>query len=1142
MKNTGEKLAILLLCLALLIGMIPVVSQPVAAAAGITEVSDMETFKALMSQDGDVSIKLTAHLFEQHGYVKSEIPGGDLPLWAKIGFPWMMAIDHELPCYYGPNGQYVSGPSGKNKDDYEYKMPYWLILGSGSKRIDLQGFSIVVDYPNVYENISTMFLINEGTSLTINDSTGDSGYIHYEGYIFDIEEYDINNFYYATNMYRGLFEVSGGSLTINGGTLEAGRSKKQWVTNAHTKDEYGTTDWYSSYTGNVTKSVNGNAVTVNSGSLTINGGTLLGRGEYRAVINANGGSVRIAEGRIDARGSANCLRISSKANVELVSGVFLLHKNDVVYEGRAQYTETNPYLIHYGTAGQLGFTKENINYDQISVSFMDPRPPRHWMVPNSIVEGDGFDLWNEIVAPYGYETFMIVKPVSHEADINFMAAPGKFQPTINTDSIVVKTNYTCVFQDVATVRARPLYATNFYDVYDFDTMTLLGHAVTNINKEYDLCEVIPGLRDKLEEGKTYAVFATVIEQYEGAYPYEVRSVACNLFNATSYKPITITKQPDTVRYVAGRKGGEVTLTAEAANATDAYWEMIDPYYEKLDATTFQNGRATLTVPVDFEATYRCQFTNPYYYSEVHDSYTYIPTNKAEVAYLPAFELRPGQTKSSTAFAGHDTEILLWHNGQEDTGGYFYGNDYGQAGMYAWYKDGVKLDFQAENPDGTKHYSAAAYWGGGLGLKIRNVTEADAGQYECICGLEEAPFGSGKVDLEVLASAGWIYQLDLTGLSDLYVGDLPPAVSSVRINDNRASVKDVTWTNLDEGGHITPQSYYTVTLEAKYGASFDELMTWSTDGYYADTAIVSADGKTAELVDVHKYEDRGDYEEEDDTVVLSQTSFTLYQGLYVPLGDQFKVKKLDCPSAHTSVLGYDHEISNVEVLDSYNIPDGLHITRNGFWGQILADPGIYKVPLHYTIADAVTGKEHNGCDVVITFTVLSGEDYTDLDLDHMHAFGNWKSDGRSTHSAACETCGEKAVFPHEWDEGFVIKSPTKSSDGTIVYTCAVCGQTLKETLSYEDYMPPFPEVREVTISGDAVIVYLEEYSGYALDTMLAVAVYDSEGRFLGIAYASPDKSGKFNVTLPMKEAGILRVFVLEEENATPKTAVYEEKLD
>ena len=134
MKNTGEKLAILLLCLALLIGMIPVVSQPVAAAAGITEVSDMETFKALMSQDGDVSIKLTAHLFEQHGYAKSEIPGGDLPLWAKIGFPWMMAIDHELPCYYGPNGQYVSGPSGKNKDDYEYKMPYWLILGSGSKR------------------------------------------------------------------------------------------------------------------------------------------------------------------------------------------------------------------------------------------------------------------------------------------------------------------------------------------------------------------------------------------------------------------------------------------------------------------------------------------------------------------------------------------------------------------------------------------------------------------------------------------------------------------------------------------------------------------------------------------------------------------------------------------------------------------------------------------------------------------------------------------------------------------------------------------------------------------------------------------------------------------------------------------------
>lgn len=1098
----------IILCALLLIPLFPMEAK---AAGGVVEVSDMETFKQLMTHNGDVNICLTADLFEQHGYVD--------PFDTGLGL---------VPVYYSPLG-WCNPPTGEHTGDYGYKMSYWLTLGSGTKKVDLNGHSLVVDYPNLYESVSTMFLINAGTDLTISDSTGQQGYIHYEGYIFDVDDYDVNIHYFATNMTRHLFQVKGGSLTINGGTLEAGRSKKQWVTNAHPM-ENGTVNQHKSYTGNVTKSVNGSAVTVNSGSLRINGGVLLGRGEYLSVISAFGGSVRILEANLDARGGARCLAVTSDAELTIVSGVFCIHANDVVYDGRSTGIDSHPYVYHYGKAGSLGFGREDLqNGDKVSASFMDPNPPRHWMVPNSIVKGDGFDLWNALVSP-GQETFMLIQPVSHDADIDFMAAPGHFEPTINTDSVVVQTNYTPLFGEVAKIRNKPVYIWCFYDVYDFETMTVLGHYNAPVNSPVDLCQVMPGLSDQFQEGRTYAVFATVIEQYEGACRYEPRTVCCNLFNATSHQPITITKQPGPARYVANRKGGEVTLTATAANATDAYWEMIEPYHRRLEPTTFQNGTATLTVPVEYEATYRCQFTNPYYYSAVHDTYTYIETDEVEVAYMPAFELGYNQAKYQTAVQGGDTAIYLWHNGQEDTGQPFYGWDYGQAGMYAWYKDGVKLTI-----DGT-HYEAAAYWGGGLALKIHNVAQADAGFYECRCDPDIMPFGSGYVELEVLESAGRVFNVALTGIKDRYVGDLPPDVSSIRTDDVRICVIDMEWTNLDEGEHIAADSYYSITVEATYGATFDEELTWDMDGSYMDIALVSEDCKTATLVDIHKYEGRGDYGEEDDTVILNQTSFTIYQGQYYPLNEQFRVNKLNCPSAHTLVLGYAHEIGSVEVADDSGVPFGIRIQGDGFCGQVLADPGVYKATLRYTIADAETGEVHNTCDVGITFTVLAATGDPVAEIEHVHTFDDWTSDGPNTHSAVCTDCGESMWFPHNWDDGEVGVIPTKSADGTMVYTCKICGESRTESLAYEDYKPPFPEVSELTFADGTATIQLFEYSGDASDVLLVIAAYNQAGALMGAVTASPDKTCVVTAGLPA-QAKRVAVFVLNRATLTPLSAPF-----
>jgi hypothetical protein len=1126
---------VLCLALALLLAasLFPVTAR---AAAGVVEVSDMETFKTLMTQNGDVEIRLTGHLFEQHGWVSAE--GGDLPMWAKVLFPWFMAIEHARPRYYDPSGEVAGGPSGQGKDDYDYKMPYWMTVGSGTKTVDLNGYSIVVDYPNIFEKKSTMFRINAGTSLTINDSTGTGGYIHYEGYIFDVEEYNDEIYYFATEMSRHLFEVNGGSLTVNGGTLEAGRAKQQWITNAHPVEVNGVnTHWvnqHKSYTGNVTKSVTGRAFTVRSGSLRINGGVFLGRGEGYAVVDASGGSVRIVEGKIDARGGADCLWISGDAvDLEILSGAFMIHKNDIVYEGRSTGIEGYPYVYHYGRGGSLGFGKEDLkNYDRLSVSFMDPNPPRHWMVPNSIVQGDGFDLWNALVSP-GQETFMIVRPVSHEADIEFMADPTKFHLTLRRDQLILRTRYTPVFIEASAASGTPDYAVCFYDVYDADTMEVLGHCYADPQAQTDLCALLPDLADRLVDGRTYFVFSTVVETYQGAYPYEVRSVCCSLINITSSEPITITQQP--TAQMAPGKGGEVTLTATAKNATEAYWEMTQPYYQRLEATTFRNGTATLTVPVTEGAAYRCQFTNPAYWSEVTETYTYLPTNAADVMYMPAFELKPGDSRDQAAVAGYDANIVLYHDAPEDTGQPFYGQDYGYHALFTWYKDGVPLDMNAKNPDSTDHYVKSAYWGGGLGLRITEVTAADAGRYECRCWLDETPFRSGQVKLQVMASAGEIYDVDLWGMGPLYIGNQAPSKAAIRSRDIRAEVKDLTWANLDSAGRLTADSYYTITLEAKYGAVFDQELWWSMDEDGFDYAIVSDDGITATLEYRGKYQPEYLPREEDDTVVLYQTAFTLYQGSYYPLNMQLKLKELVCPKAHSTVLGHRHTLGSVVVAEGSDVPLGLSIGSNAFCGEVRADPGIYKVTLRYTFIDADTGVKHNDCDVVVTFTVLPAQGDT-VEIEHYHDFGEWTSDGADTHSAVCADCGESVTFLHDWDDGVVTKFPTKNSEGAMTFTCQICGETYTEPVAYGDYLPPFPEVSALTYEGSLVTVHLSEFSGYASNVLLSVAAYGADGRLLRSATGRPAKTGVFAAEL-VAGAKYIRVFILDDASFAPLTAPY-----
>ena len=137
---------------------------------------------------------------------------------------------------------------------------------------------------------------------------------------------------------------------------------------------------------------------------------------------------------------------------------------------------------------------------------------------------------------------------------------------------------------------------------------------------------------------------------------------------------------------------------------------------------------------------------------------------------------------------------------------------------------------------------------------------------------------------------------------------------------------------------------------------------------------------------------------------------------------------------------------------------------------------------------------------------------------------------------CSDCGERATFLHNWDDGVVTKFPTKSTDGAMKYTCQICGEAYTVPVAYGDYLPPFPEVSELTYEGSLVTVRLSEFSGDAGNVLLTVAAYDGAGKLLRAAAGKPAKTGVFAAEL-VQGAKQIRVFIVEEASLIPLTAPY-----
>lgn len=267
---------------------------------------------------------------------------------------------------------------GKEQSDYfryevegDYNDPLYPYVAepyctvTGNKTLDLNGYSIKIklcepdiDYVRAWE--TTMFYIPEDAALTVNDS-GQDGSIEYTG-CFAGEVGDLGDFSnYDGYLHTDVFQTSG-KLIVNGGKIEAGNTRKEWL-NAAYKDLYykegdvpihgwlntANGEWFDSKYAR--QMVWGTAVNVESGgTLVVNGGTLIGRGQGEFVTYdpdddswgsndrfswrdsvieyATNSAVIVNGGSVKALGGANVFKGNGDLTVR--AGFFQTDKHDYV--------------------------------------------------------------------------------------------------------------------------------------------------------------------------------------------------------------------------------------------------------------------------------------------------------------------------------------------------------------------------------------------------------------------------------------------------------------------------------------------------------------------------------------------------------------------------------------------------------------------------------------------------------------------------------------------------------------------------------------------------------------------------------------------------------------------------------------------
>lgn len=277
----------------------------------------------------------------------------------------------------------------KHEDRYQnYNEYHKTTYIKGNVTLDLNGHSIKCKDEEKDFSLPPLFVVSSGATLTINDTDGD-GIIQAEGHIAGtnggIQMGTTDQREYKEFLSRDIFELQGGTLIVNGGTIQAGTVSKQWIMDG--VEDPGYRSWEEGenigsefiggnrYDGYARQQVWGTAVVVGSGAkLVVNGGKLSGRGmkdtndepsnavRDEVVYIHDGGSVIVNGGSFTANGGANVFAGTGVASgLTVRGGDFKTDKHDKIrildFPGHLQggnATDRLTEVVIKGSYGDLG--------------------------------------------------------------------------------------------------------------------------------------------------------------------------------------------------------------------------------------------------------------------------------------------------------------------------------------------------------------------------------------------------------------------------------------------------------------------------------------------------------------------------------------------------------------------------------------------------------------------------------------------------------------------------------------------------------------------------------------------------------------------------------------------------------------------
>lgn len=310
---------------------------------------------------------------------------------------------------------------------------------SGTKTLNLNGYKIeVMDESNAVDNgykwseghwgtqcvygngnSKTLIEVASGASLTINDKDNNGG-IFYRGKIVDLVFGAYAHRHFIGYTERDLFKVNG-TLTINGGTYEAGNTEELYVKDGVLLDNYTEKLWGVHINNNAIEQVFGTVAVIGStGKVIVNGGELKGHGAYAelkpevpreggitswdkfteavvdffvdegkdliglgeedselidikkrdAVIDLQGGKLEINGGSFTAYGGANMFNGATDSSVKIKKGYFTTETPQYTRVVDDEYNDGKFYgTCINGKRGEIGITSgmfADINHATVS--------------------------------------------------------------------------------------------------------------------------------------------------------------------------------------------------------------------------------------------------------------------------------------------------------------------------------------------------------------------------------------------------------------------------------------------------------------------------------------------------------------------------------------------------------------------------------------------------------------------------------------------------------------------------------------------------------------------------------------------------------------------------------------------------------